>query len=58
MAEAWLVCEIYVKYPDEALVYIKDNCLNKFTHNKAISKIININSNVVGKCIYCNNLNN
>ena len=39
MAEAWLVCELYIKYPNETLKYIKNNNLNKFTQNKAISKI-------------------
>ena len=39
MAEAWLVCELYIKYPKETLPFIKQNRLNKFTHNKAISKI-------------------
>ncbi len=39
MAEAWLVCELYIKYPKETLKFIKDNKLNRFTHNKAISKI-------------------
>ncbi len=39
MAEAWLVCEMYVKYPKQTLKFIQKNKLNKFTHNKAISKI-------------------
>jgi 3-methyladenine DNA glycosylase AlkD len=39
MAEAWLVCEIYTKYPKQTLKFIKNNNLNKFTHNKSISKI-------------------
>lgn len=39
MAEAWLVCEMYIKFPKETLKFIKQNNLNKFTHNKAISKI-------------------
>ena len=39
MAEAWLVCEIYTKYPEETKKFIQKNNLNKFTHNKAISKI-------------------
>lgn len=39
MAEAWLICEIYIKYPEQILPFIKNNKLNKFTHNKAISKI-------------------
>ena len=39
MAEAWLVCELYIKLPEQTLEFIKNNKLNKFTHNKAISKI-------------------
>ena len=39
MAEAWLVCEIYTKFPKETVVFLQKNNLNKFTHNKAISKI-------------------
>ena len=39
MAEAWLICEIYIKYPNETIVFIKNNNFNKFTQNKAISKI-------------------
>lgn len=39
MAEAWLVCEMYIKYPTDTLKFIKKNNLNKFTQNKAISKI-------------------
>ena len=39
MAEAWLVCEMYIKYPDKTLEFIKNNNLNKFTQNKSISKI-------------------
>lgn len=39
MAEAWLLCEVYIYYPQETATYLKKNQLNKFTHNKAISKI-------------------
>ena len=39
MAEAWLICEMYIKFPKEAKIFIQKNNLNKFTHNKAISKI-------------------
>ena len=39
MAEAWLVCEMYIKYPKETKEFIKNNKLNKFAQNKAISKI-------------------
>ena len=39
MAEAWLICDMYIKFPKETEVYLKQNNLNKFTQNKAISKI-------------------
>ena len=39
MAEAWLLCELYIKYPKQTIPFIKQNSFNKFTHNKAISKI-------------------
>lgn len=39
MAEAWLVCELYIKYPNKVKKFIAKNNLNKFTQNKAISKI-------------------
>lgn len=39
MAEAWLICEIYIKFTKETTVFLQKNNLNKFTHNKAISKI-------------------
>ena len=39
MAEAWLVCEMYIKFPKETEKFLKNNNLNKFTQNKAISKI-------------------
>ena len=39
MAEAWLICDLYIKFPKETLPFIKSNKLNKFTQNKAISKI-------------------
>lgn len=39
MAEAWLICEVFTKYPERTLIYLKNNHLNSFTINKAISKI-------------------
>ncbi|MBR3697368.1 MAG: DNA alkylation repair protein [Clostridia bacterium] len=39
MAEAWLICEMYIKFPKETKEFIKENKLNEFTQNKAISKI-------------------
>lgn len=39
MAESWLICEMYIKFPKETFEFIKNNNLNKFTQNKTISKI-------------------
>lgn len=39
MAQAWLICELYIKYPQPTEEYLKNNKLNKFTQNKSISKI-------------------
>ena len=39
MAEAWLICDMYIKYPNETTDFLMKNNLNKFTQNKAISKI-------------------
>lgn len=39
MARAWLICELYLKDKKRTLKYLKNNKLNTFTHNKAISKI-------------------
>lgn len=39
MAISWLICELYINYPQPIEKYLKNNKLNKFTHNKAISKI-------------------
>lgn len=39
MAISWLVAEIFIKYPEDGLNYLKNNNLNSFTINKSISKI-------------------
>ena len=39
MAEAWLLCEMYIKHTKETTKFLQKNKLNKFTQNKAISKI-------------------
>ncbi len=39
MAEAWLICELYIHYPQVTEEYLKNNKINTFTQNKAISKI-------------------
>lgn len=40
MAVAWAFATILAKYPDKGLAYIKNNHLDKWTHNKAIQKAI------------------
>lgn len=39
MGAAWLLAEIYIKFPENANMYINNNKLDDFTHNKAIQKI-------------------
>ena len=39
MAQAWLLCELFIKYREETLKYLENHTLNKFTINKTISKI-------------------
>lgn len=39
MANAWLISACFIKYPIQTLKYLKNCNLNKFTKNKAISKI-------------------
>lgn len=38
MANAWLISVCMSKYPDETIVFLKNNKLDKRTHNKAIQK--------------------
>lgn len=39
MAVAWAVSACYVQYPERTMVYLKNNCLDDFTYNKALQKI-------------------
>lgn len=39
MAEAWLICELYIRFPEKTFRFLSNNSLNAFTQNKAISKI-------------------
>lgn len=39
MAQAWLLCDCYIKAKDKTSKYLLKNKLNKFTFNKAISKM-------------------
>ena len=39
MAISWLISICYIKYPNITLEYLKNNKLDKWTHNKAIQKI-------------------
>ena len=38
MINSWLLCELFIKRRDKTLEFLKNNRLNKFTINKAISK--------------------
>ena len=38
MGIAWLVAELYIKFPKQTMKYLKNNKLNKFTYNKALQK--------------------
>ncbi|SHO47197.1 DNA alkylation repair protein [Desulfopila aestuarii] len=38
MANAWLISVCMAKYPEQTLTFLKDNTLDKKTHNKAIQK--------------------
>ena len=40
MAIAWLVSVCFIKQKEKTYLYIKNNNLSKFTHNKAIQKMI------------------
>lgn len=39
MAIAWLLSISYIKFKKKTLIYLKENSLDTFTHNKAIQKI-------------------
>ena len=39
MAVAWAISMYYVKLSEQTLEYLKNNCLDKFTYNKALQKI-------------------
>lgn len=39
MAAAWAVSIFYIRQPDKTLPLLQNNCLDAFTHNKAIQKI-------------------
>lgn len=39
MAVAWAVSVCYVKFPEKTMAYLKNNRLDDFTYNKALSKI-------------------
>lgn len=43
MAIAWLISDIYIKYKDNCLQFLKDNNLDDKTYNKACQKIIESN---------------
>ena len=39
MAIAWLLCDCYIKFPDETRTFLESADLPTWTHNKTISKI-------------------
>lgn len=39
MGVAWGISQAFIKYPDRTLVYLRDDNLDAWTHNKAIQKI-------------------
>lgn len=39
MAASWLLCECYIKYPEETNKYLNISKLNNWTYNKAIQKM-------------------
>lgn len=38
MINAWLLCECFIKYREETIIFLEKNKLNNFTINKAIQK--------------------
>lgn len=40
MAVAWAISVSYIKYPNETVIFLKNNNLDDFTYNKSIQKII------------------
>lgn len=38
MGNAWMISACMAKYPNETILFFKDNTLDKVTHNKAIQK--------------------
>lgn len=43
MGVAWGISLVFVRFPEEAMAYLKDNHLDDFTYNKALQKIIESN---------------
>lgn len=43
MAVAWAISICYIKYKSETKIFLEENCLDDFTYNKAIQKIIESN---------------
>lgn len=39
MAAAWAVSVCYIRFPEKTEILLRNNCLDDFTHNKAIQKI-------------------
>ncbi len=58
MSIAWLISICYIKYKKQTISYLKNNTLNTFTHNKAISKIKDSYRVSKEEKIYLNTLKN
>lgn len=40
MANAWAISVCYVKFPEKTMGYLEENCLDDFTYQKALQKIV------------------
>lgn len=43
MGIAWLISTCYIKYKGRTLTFLKNNCLDDWTYNKSIQKILESN---------------
>ena len=40
MGKAWTLSECYIKFPEQTMLYLRDNSLDDLTYNKTLQKII------------------
>lgn len=40
MGVAWCLATAYAKFPEKTMVFLKDNCLDDWTYNKSIQKML------------------